>query len=91
MISEEVKKWLIKAINDYKTAERLINFSPEEIITDTLCFHCEQFVEKVLKAFLVSRNVDFKTTISEARECFDIASKVKDFVFKKMDIKEGNL
>lgn len=60
MISEEVKKWLVKAINDYKTAEKLLGFPPEEIITDTLCFHCKQFVEKALKAFLVHKNVDFE-------------------------------
>ncbi|MGB9621127.1 MAG: HEPN domain-containing protein, partial [Brevinematia bacterium] len=27
---------------------------------DTLCFHCQQTVEKLLKAFLVYHNVDFQ-------------------------------
>ena len=55
MIDEESKKWLIKAMNDYKTAEKLINLPTEEIITDTLCFHCQQFVEKGLKHFLCQK------------------------------------
>jgi HEPN domain-containing protein len=62
MINPEVKRWLSKAMNDYKTSEKLLSYPPEEIITDTLCFHCEQFVEKILKAFLISKNVDFKRT-----------------------------
>lgn len=60
MINQEVKNWLIKALNDYKTAEKLLNLPKEEIITDTLCFHCQQAVEKLLKAFLVSHNVEFE-------------------------------
>jgi HEPN domain-containing protein len=62
MIDSEVKKWLIKAMNDYRTAEKLIQGPEEDVITDTLCFHGEQFVEKVLKAYLLSHQVDFKRT-----------------------------
>lgn len=135
MIGEEVKKWLVKAINDYKTAEKLLGFPPEEIITDTLCFHCQQFVEKALKAFLVHKNVDFEKvhsleylvklcieqdqsfkwlyevakelsdyaieirypdefyipTLEEARKSFDIATRVKDFIFEKIGVKQDDL
>lgn len=135
MINKEVKKWLIKAINDYKTAKKLIESPVEEIITDTLCFHCQQFVEKTLKAFLVYKNVDFEKvhsleylvklctdkddsfnwlyevskdfsdyaievrypdefyipTVNEAKECFEITKKVKEFVFAKLNIKEEDL
>jgi len=59
-MKEETKKWLIKAMNDYKTAEKLLNLPEDEIITDTLCFHCQQAVEKFLKAFLVQHNIDFE-------------------------------
>ena len=62
MIEKEVKNWLVKAFNDYRTAEKLIGFPDEEVITDTLCFHCQQFVEKMLKAFLASKGVDFPRT-----------------------------
>lgn len=59
-MKEETKKWLIKAMNDYKTAEKLLNLPEDEVITDTLCFHCQQAVEKFLKAFLVQHNIDFE-------------------------------
>lgn len=135
MINKEVKMWLIKALNDYKTAEKLLGFPAEEIITDTLCFHCQQFVEKTLKAFLVYKNVDFEKvhsleylvklctdkddsftwlyevaknlseyaieirypdefyipTVDEAKECFELVVKVKDFIFEKLGIKEDDL
>ncbi|MGA2296189.1 MAG: HEPN domain-containing protein [FCB group bacterium] len=54
-LKEIVQKWLIKAGNDFKTAEQ--GFKAEEIITDTICFHCQQAVEKYLKAYLVSKNI----------------------------------
>lgn len=60
MINEETKKWLIKGLNDFKTAEKLINLPEDEIITDTLCFHCQQAVEKFLKAFLIHNNKEFE-------------------------------
>lgn len=135
MISKEVKNWLIKANNDYRTAKKLMEFPDEEIITDTLCFHCQQFIEKALKAFLVYKNVDFEKihsleyliklctdkdnsfdwlyevakklsdyavevrypdefyipTVNEAKECLEIATRVKDFVFNKLEIKEDEL
>jgi len=31
----------------------------EEIVTDAVCFHCQQAVEKLLKAYLISKNVEF--------------------------------
>lgn len=63
-MKEEVKNWIIKGLNDYKTAQKLINLPEDEIITDTLCFHCHQSAEKFLKAFLVHNGVDFERTHS---------------------------
>jgi HEPN domain-containing protein len=34
----------------------------EEVVTTAVCFHCQQFVEKAFKAFLVSHNCDFPRT-----------------------------
>jgi HEPN domain-containing protein len=48
-----VSQWLIKGDNDLKTAE--YGLGAEEPITDTICFHCQQAVEKYLKMFLVSK------------------------------------
>lgn len=35
---------------------------PEEVVTTAVCFHCQQFVEKALKAFLVFHSADFPRT-----------------------------
>jgi HEPN domain-containing protein len=59
-MNTEVKNWLIKAFNDYKTIMKLIDCPEEEIVTDSVCFHSEQFFEKTLKAYLVSNDTDFK-------------------------------
>jgi HEPN domain-containing protein len=135
MIDKETKNWIIKAINDYKTAEKLINLPENEIITDTLCFHYQQVVEKILKAFLVYHKIGFQKvhtieyliklcstidsdfeslyektknltdyaidirypddfyipTIEEARNAFESATFVKEFMFKKLKITEKDI
>ncbi len=135
MINNEAKKWLIKAINDYKSAQKLLSQPEEEIITDTACFHCQQAVEKMLKAFLINYDIEFGRThsieyliklcskidkdferlyeiteglteyavevrypeefyipsVEEAKEAFDAATKVKEFVLKKLRINEKDL
>jgi HEPN domain-containing protein len=52
------KDWVIKARNDLASAERLLSGS--EPILDTGCFHCQQTVEKLLKAFLTYHVVVFE-------------------------------
>ncbi|MDP2909625.1 MAG: HEPN domain-containing protein [bacterium] len=42
--------WILKAQNDLKSAEILFQ---ENGPTDSICFHCHQSVEKMLKAFLL--------------------------------------
>jgi|YelNatPaOPRAMG01_1025707.scaffolds.fasta_scaffold31143_2 HEPN domain-containing protein len=59
MIDEYIKKWLIKALNDVKVAVHEMALAEEEIVTDAVCFHCQQAVEKLLKAYLISKNVEF--------------------------------
>ncbi len=47
-----VCKWVEKADSDYQTA--LIVLQSHQPIADAICFHCQQCVEKYLKAFLLS-------------------------------------
>lgn len=47
-----IERWLIKADHDLQTAKLVLSDEPP--ITDTACFHCQQCVEKCLKAYLVS-------------------------------------
>ncbi|MSU80013.1 MAG: HEPN domain-containing protein [Gemmataceae bacterium] len=44
------REWIIKADNDLKNAAHTLKLG-EEGPTDTVCFHCQQCVEKYLKAF----------------------------------------
>ena len=44
-------QWLVKANNDLLNVDN--NLNANEIPFDTVCFHCQQAAEKLLKAFLV--------------------------------------
>lgn len=133
MIDEYVKRWIIKAMEDFNIARHELSFPENEICTGPVCFHCQQVAEKMLKAYLVSREVDFGRTydleallklcseqdsqfrmltlgnltdfaveirypeefyipsVDEARECFKLASMIKDFVLKKLQVREEDL
>ncbi len=55
-----VKQWIDKAEKDLLTAEREITF--DDPITESVCFHCQQAVEKFLKAYLVAQQKPFSKT-----------------------------
>ncbi len=57
---EYVKEWMRKSKNDILCAQRLIEVEP--LILDYACFHCQQAIEKSLKAFLVFKKVDVEKT-----------------------------
>ncbi len=126
MIDDYIRKWIIKADNDFKIAEHELAQPETEMVTDAICFHCQQSVEKLLKAYLASKNIDFGKThnlefllelckkqdtifeninlgdlsfyavevrypdefyipsVEEAKECFRIASIVRDFMIKEL-------
>ena len=47
-----IKQWLIKANEDLLVVEKL---TEDEIIApSSVCFHCQQSVEKILKAYLIA-------------------------------------
>lgn len=48
------KQWFGKARNDLLDADN--NLAAAEVPADTVCFHCQQAAEKLLKAFLVARS-----------------------------------
>jgi HEPN domain-containing protein len=49
------RQWLAKAENDLLNADN--NLKSEIVPYDTVCFHCQQAAEKLLKAYLVARGV----------------------------------
>ena len=58
LIQDLVKKWIEKADKDLLTAERELSFA--DPITESICFHCQQAVEKYLKAYLVKHKNIFQ-------------------------------
>ena len=133
MIDAYLKGWLLKANNDIRIIQNEFSLPEEKIVTDAVCFHSQQAVEKFLKSFLISKNTEFSKThninlllskcnlldhefgildlgnlnyygidvrygeefylpsIKEAKESFEIATKVKEFVLNKLNIKEEEL
>ncbi len=61
-MKEEVKSWVIKAFEDYKLIKHEIKLSEEEMITTVICFHSQQFVEKLFKAYLILKSREFPRT-----------------------------
>ena len=58
--SLEVARWKTKAENDFTAASDL--FKAESSATDAICFHCQQAVEKYLKALLINCEMKFQRT-----------------------------
>jgi HEPN domain-containing protein len=55
-----VESWLNKAEHDLLSAQRLLEIEP--LILDNACFHCQQAVEKCLKAYLIYNGLDIQKT-----------------------------
>jgi HEPN domain-containing protein len=80
---ELAKLWIKKAEHDYGTALLIHQHMPEYF--DTLGFHCQQAVEKYIKALLVLNNVEFKPKHHLAY-LFDLASQIIDIDEQLLDM-----
>jgi len=87
MNDEYIQKWIIKAKNDFKIAGHELAQPDDEMVTDAVCFHCQQAVEKLLKAYLVSKNIEFGKTHN--LEFLLELCKKQDPDFEKLNV--GNL
>lgn len=56
-----VREWVEKAENDLEAAARLLR-SGRDFPADVVCFHAQQCVEKYVKAYLTSLEIDFPKT-----------------------------
>ena len=54
---EIARQWLSKATNDLLNADN--NLKSDVVPFDTVCFHCQQAAEKLLKAYLVGNGKPF--------------------------------
>ena len=59
-MKEQTSRWVLKAEKDLKTAEILLK--SKENVSESVCFHSQQCVEKMLKAFLVEKDAAFRKT-----------------------------
>ena len=57
---EEVGFWLKYANMDRETIKGMSNHYPLQL--EIICYHCQQACEKMLKAYLVSQNIEPKKT-----------------------------
>ena len=55
---EVAKQWVEKAEEDFRNAEYTLTM-PKHCPYSTVCFHCQQCVEKYIKALLVLHEVEF--------------------------------
>lgn len=57
---EVVRQWRAKAQSDWTAVEILLG--SEVCPRDTVCFHCQQFVEKLLKGLLTGNGIEAPKT-----------------------------
>ncbi|MBW8051826.1 MAG: HEPN domain-containing protein [Cytophagales bacterium] len=81
-----IKQWLSKAKDDLVAARRLIEIEP--YILDPACFHCQQAVEKFLKAYLVFKEFNFEKTHNIKYLLVECSNFDEDF--KNIDVKNIN-
>ncbi len=72
-MKEYIKAWLNKADSDLKNAELVLGAEDENLPYDTVCFHCQQAVEKYLKAYCTYHDISFPYTHNLA----DLAAKLQ--------------
>jgi HEPN domain-containing protein len=58
--TELQNNWIDKAEKDLLTAEHEMTFTDR--VAESICFHCQQAVEKFLKAYLIYLNIPFPKT-----------------------------
>lgn len=61
-VIQYIKNWIQKAEHDFKAVTIILDSKDEDKPYDTVCFHCQQSVEKYLKAYLVYLDVLFPKT-----------------------------
>lgn len=82
---EFIKQWLQKADEDLFVVEKLTE--SEIIATSSVCFHCQQAVEKFLKAYLIANGTEIKKTHNIEfllSECADFDTDFADFDPKEL-------
>jgi HEPN domain-containing protein len=82
VLRELVQQWIDKAELDYQAATQLLEAGDR--LRQIVAFHCQQAVEKYLKAFLVRYQVEFPK-IHNLRQLLDLVSKVAPEIARSLD------
>ena len=85
---ELVSRWITKAENDLKIGTGEMN--TENPVTDMVCFHMQQCVEKYLKAFLVFHKQPFRKTHIIA-ELIELCKEIDDDFNRLYDLEADSL
>ncbi|HBA89597.1 MAG TPA: DNA-binding protein [Geobacter sp.] len=72
--NEVVRQWFHKAENDLQNIRN--NLAAKEVPTDTICFHAQQAIEKVLKAVLVAQG----RNVSKTHDLVRLLTEVLEFI-----------
>lgn len=88
MTRKLVEEWIYKAEEDFESAVYLAK-KDKKAVPDSVCFHCQQCIEKYLKAFLISNDIEppgihdlqrLRAICSEADESFEEVSGELDIL-----------
>lgn len=84
-----VKQWIYKANSDLGIAKLALDNQVK--YTDAICFHCQQSVEKYLKAYLIARDIVFRRThsISYLLDLIDDVEEVSSDLYRKAEVLES--
>ncbi|MEW6657962.1 MAG: HEPN domain-containing protein [Thermodesulfobacteriota bacterium] len=85
----ETRSWLRKADTDFRAAQHDLTASPP--LLDDAAFHCQQAVEKSLKAFLMWHSVPFRKTHSLeelGEQCLDLDATLRELVDRAVPLTE---
>jgi len=78
------KKWVQKATGDLLNADN--NLNAENVPFDTVCFHCQQAAEKLLKAYLIAKGKnyplshDLLLTLEDIKDFDKSAEELRDYL-----------
>ncbi len=87
-IAAEVRRWVAKADNDFRNAEYVLTLK-ENCPFDTVSYHCQQCVEKYLKALLIFRGIDFPRT-HDLVVLFNLLREVETLTVQVQDVQPLN-
>lgn len=82
-----VNNWIKKALEDLKVAEHELSLEENQMVTSAICFHSQQAVEKLLKAYLTSKNIKVGKTHDIAYLLQLCINQDSDFIeLKKLNV-----